>query len=131
MATFVKKVIVGTPVKRVTAGSFDVSNLGGVNISGDAGTGYNVGEGAHNDLLVYDSSASEYRNLNTLRELKVDPYSERESEIAFDKIQDGLGGICENFNDRRCNFYMDSHFSTDEGRRIYSIRLTKKGQEEI
>lgn len=75
MATFVKKVIVGTPVRKVTAGSFDISNLGGVNISGDAGTGYNIGEGLHNDILVYDSAASEYRNLNTLRQLKIDQFT--------------------------------------------------------
>ena len=75
MATFVKKVIVGTPVRKVTAGSFDISNIGGVNISGDAGTGYNIGEGQHNDILVYDSAASEYRNLNTLRQLKIDQFT--------------------------------------------------------
>ena len=84
MATFVKKVLVGTPVRRVTAGSFDISNIGGVNISGDAGTGYNVGEGVHNDILVYDSSASEYRNLNTLRQLKIDHFTIDSNKISVD-----------------------------------------------
>ena len=82
MATFVKRVIVGTPVKKVTAGSFDISNIGGVNISGDAGTGQNIGEGVHNDILVYDSSASEYRNLNTLRVLKVDHFTLDSNKIS-------------------------------------------------
>ncbi len=82
MATFIKKVIVGTPVKKVTAGSFDISNLGGVNISGDAGTGQNVGEGVHNDLLVYDSAHSEYRNLNTLRVLNVDHFTLDNNKIS-------------------------------------------------
>jgi len=82
MATFVKKIVVGTPVKKVTAGSFDISNIGGVNISGDAGTGQNVGEGVHNDILVYDSAASEYRNLNTLRQLKVDHFTLDSNKIS-------------------------------------------------
>jgi len=72
MATFVRRVVVGTPIRRVTSGSFSLNNLSGVNISGDAGTGQNIGEGQHNDLLVYDSAASEYRNLNVLRKLNVD-----------------------------------------------------------
>lgn len=72
MATIVKKVIVGTPIRKVSAGSFDLSGLGGVNISGDAGTGQNIGEGIHNDILVYDSAAGEYQNLQTLRTLKID-----------------------------------------------------------
>ena len=72
MATYVKKVVLGTPVKNVTSGAFSINNLGGVSISGDAATGQNIGEGVHNDLLVYDSSASLYKNLNTLRELKID-----------------------------------------------------------
>ena len=83
MATFVKKIVVGTPVKRVTAGSFDISNLGGVNISGDAGTGYNLGEGQHNDLLVYDSAAGEYRNLQTLRKLKIDNFTIDSNQISL------------------------------------------------
>ena len=75
MATFVKKVIVGTPVKNVTSGTFSLNTLSGVTITGDAGTGQNVGEGIHNDLLVYDSAAGVYKNLNTLRTLKIDQFT--------------------------------------------------------
>ena len=75
MATFVKKVVIGTPVRNVTSGTFSLNTLGGVNISGDAGTGQNIGEGIHNDILVYDSAASAYTNLNTLRTLKIDQFT--------------------------------------------------------
>ena len=82
MATIVKKVIVGTPIRKVSAGSFDLSGLGGVNISGDAGTGQNIGEGIHNDILVYDSAAGEYQNLQTLRTLKIDQLTKRITSLA-------------------------------------------------
>jgi len=32
--TQVKKVVVGTPVKRVTSGAFSINNLGGINTTG-------------------------------------------------------------------------------------------------
>ena len=60
--TVVKKIVVGTPVRRVTSGSFSLSTLSGVTTTGST----------HNDILVYDSANEDYRNLSTLRILKVD-----------------------------------------------------------
>ena len=48
--TQVKKVVVGRPVRRVTAGAFAVNNLGGVNLTG-------VTDGS---LLVYNGTTSEF-----------------------------------------------------------------------
>ena len=48
--TTVKKVVVGTPVKRVTSGAFSISNLGGVDASGAV-------EGS---LLIYDATAQKF-----------------------------------------------------------------------
>lgn len=48
--TRVAKVVVGTPVKRVTSGAFSVSNLGGVDTAG-AVTG---------SVLVYDEEVGKF-----------------------------------------------------------------------
>ena len=47
----VKKVIVGTPVKKVTAGSFAITNLGGVNVSATESDG---------SIIAYKSSTGNY-----------------------------------------------------------------------
>src|SRR6056300_78550 len=69
----VKKVIVGTPVKRVTAGSFAITNLGGVDVTATESDGsiiayksstdnYEVTNlrGDNNVTVTYDSATSEY-----------------------------------------------------------------------
>ena len=60
--TVVKKVIIGTPVRRVTSGSFSIFNIEGISAVGSS----------HNDLLVFDSSTGKYENESTLRVLKID-----------------------------------------------------------
>ena len=44
--TQVKKVVVGTPVRKVTSGSFSVNNIAGINLA--------VGEKIEGSLLVFD-----------------------------------------------------------------------------
>ena len=68
----VKKVVVGTPIRRVTAGAFALSNLGGVTIGGESdgsvlafqtSSGNYVTtklKGQENIRAVYDSSSSRY-----------------------------------------------------------------------
>jgi len=69
----VKKVIVGTPVRRVTAGSFSITNLGGVDVTATESDGsiiayksstgnYEVTNlrGDDNVTVTYDSASSEY-----------------------------------------------------------------------
>ena len=63
--TVVKKVIIGTPVRRVTSGSFSIFNISGISAVGSS----------HNDLLVFDSSTGNYENESTLRVLKVDDFT--------------------------------------------------------
>ena len=65
MVTVVKKVIVGTPIRRVTSGAFSIFNIDGISAEGSA----------HNDLLVFDSSSEKFTNLSTLRVLKVDDFT--------------------------------------------------------
>ena len=47
----VKKVIVGTPVRKVTAGSFAITNLGGVDVSSNESDG---------SIIAYKSSTGNY-----------------------------------------------------------------------
>ena len=69
----VKKVVVGTPIKKVTAGAFDISNMGGVDLSTAESDGsilaYNKQSGnfevthLRNDAnlsVIFDSSANTY-----------------------------------------------------------------------
>ena len=49
-STIVKKVTVGVPITGVTSGSFAITNLGGVDVTG-------VGEG---DMLVYNATTSKF-----------------------------------------------------------------------
>ena len=125
--TFIKKVIVGTPVKNVTSGAFSLNTLGGLSISGDAGTGQNIGEGLHNDILVYDSAAGVYKNLQTLRVLKIDQLTIDSNAItvaapagALDQLYvnaaDGINasGIirADRFNQTQLNVFDDSSLTT-------------------
>ena len=48
--TQVKKVVVGTPVRRVTAGSFNINNLGGVDITG----------AVNGSVLVYNGTSANF-----------------------------------------------------------------------
>lgn len=48
--TLIKKVTVGTPIRRVTAGGFTISNLGGVDVTG-------VSDGA---MLVYNDGTENF-----------------------------------------------------------------------
>jgi hypothetical protein len=55
--TQVKKVIVGTPVKRVTSGSFSVNNIEGIDTSG----------AIDGSILMYNSATSKWRVSNELQ----------------------------------------------------------------
>lgn len=46
--TLVKKIVVGTPVRRVTSGAFSINNIDGVDTSG----------ATNGSLLMYSSAAS-------------------------------------------------------------------------
>lgn len=76
MATFVKKIIVGTPVKRVTSGTFSLFNIDGVIVSGGG-----VGHGDSGDILVYSAARDEYLNTNTLTDFRVGQMSFRDDSI--------------------------------------------------
>ena len=69
----VKKVVVGTPVKRVTAGSFSITTLGGVDVTRTESDGsilayksstdaYEITNlrGDNNLTVAYDSASNEY-----------------------------------------------------------------------
>ena len=122
MTTYVKKVIVGTPIATATSGSTNLFNLDGVTVTGDAGTGQNIGEGIHNDLLVYDSAAGVYKNLQTLRILKVDQLTldsnaitSSSNEMTFNA---NLGATfsgkvnADRFNQKELNVFDDSSLTT-------------------
>ena len=48
--TQVKRVIVGTPVRRVTSGAFNINNLGGVSTEG----------AVNGSLLIYNASSAKW-----------------------------------------------------------------------
>ena len=48
--TVIKKITVGTPVRKVTAGSFDIRSLGGIDLT-------NLGDGA---LLIYNETSEKF-----------------------------------------------------------------------
>jgi hypothetical protein len=48
--TQIKKVVVGTPVKRVTGGGFNVNNIVGINTTG----------AVNGSLLIYNSSTADF-----------------------------------------------------------------------
>ena len=77
MATFVKKITVGTPIRAVTSGAFSINNIDGVEISGGL-----LGSGDSGDILVYSASRDEYLNTNTLTDFRVGQLSFKDDSIA-------------------------------------------------
>jgi len=61
-STYVRKVIVGTPIRRVTSGAFSIFNITGVNLT-------NLSD---NDLLQFDSDTQTFINRQELNVLKID-----------------------------------------------------------
>lgn len=59
--TEVKRVVVGTPVRRVTAGAFSIDNLGGVDTTGKTNGG----------LLVYNSTSGNFEVTIDLEEQNI------------------------------------------------------------
>lgn len=59
--TQVKKVVVGTPVRRVTSGEFSINNIGGVDTSG----------ATNGSLLIYSSAASKWVASKDLEEQNI------------------------------------------------------------
>lgn len=59
--TQVKKVVVGTPVKRVTSGAFNVNNIGGVDTTG----------ATNGSLLIYSSATSKWMASKDLQEQNI------------------------------------------------------------
>lgn len=59
--TQVKKVIVGTPVRRVSAGSFNINNLGGVDITG----------AVNGSVLVYNGTSTKFEATLNLQEQNI------------------------------------------------------------
>ena len=59
--TQVKKVIVGTPVRRVTSGEFSINNLNGVNATG----------ATHGDLLIYNDTTQKWEASKDLEEQNI------------------------------------------------------------
>jgi hypothetical protein len=51
----IKKIKIGTPVKRVTAGSFAITNLGGVDVTASESDG---------SIIAYKSSTGNYEVTN-------------------------------------------------------------------
>ena len=60
--TQVKKVVVGTPVRRVTAGAFHVTNIGGIDITGVV----------NGSVLVYNESTTNFEAKLDLEEQNID-----------------------------------------------------------
>ena len=60
--TQVRKIVIGTPVRKVTSGAFVISNLGGVDTTG-------AQQGA---VLVYDESVEKFIAQKTLTETNFD-----------------------------------------------------------
>lgn len=59
--TQVRKVVIGTPVKKVTSGAFSISNLGGVDVSG-------AENGA---VIVYDADQGKFIADKTLEDTNI------------------------------------------------------------
>tara|TARA_R110000737_G_scaffold176642_2_gene201624 strand:- start:2842 stop:3099 length:258 start_codon:yes stop_codon:yes gene_type:complete len=59
--TQVKKVVVGTPVRRVTAGAFHVNNIGGIDITGVV----------NGSVLVYNESTTNFEAKLDLEEQNI------------------------------------------------------------
>jgi len=59
--TQVKKVVVGTPVRRVTSGAFDINNLGGVNTVG----------AVNGSLLIFNSTSAKWEASLDLEEQNI------------------------------------------------------------
>lgn len=59
--TQVKKVVVGTPVKRVTSGAFSIDNLAGVDTTG----------AENGSLLIYSSAVSKWVASKDLQEQNI------------------------------------------------------------
>ena len=52
---YIKKIVVGTPIKRVTSGAFSIENLSGVDVSATESDG---------SILAWKSSASKFVTTN-------------------------------------------------------------------
>ena len=61
LTTQIKKIVVGTPVKRVTSGAFSIDNLGGVTTTG-AETG---------SILIYNSALGKWVANKNLEEQNI------------------------------------------------------------
>jgi hypothetical protein len=59
--TQVKKVVVGVPVKRVTSGVFNISNINGVDTTG----------ALNGAILTYDASQAKWTAKNSLEEQNI------------------------------------------------------------
>lgn len=59
--TQVKKVVVGTPVRRVTSGAFNINNLGGVDTTG----------AVNGSVLVYNGSTTSWTATLDLEEQNI------------------------------------------------------------
>ena len=59
--TQVKKVVVGTPVRRVTSGAFSLNNLGGVDITG----------AVNGSVLVYNGTSANFEAKLDLEEQNI------------------------------------------------------------
>jgi hypothetical protein len=59
--TQVKKVIVGTPVRRVTSGAFNINNLGGVSTEG----------AVNGSLLIFNATSAKWESSLDLEEQNI------------------------------------------------------------
>ena len=64
VTTIIKKVVVGTPLRNVTSGSFSIQNL----------SGFSLTSLADNQLLRYDSAAAAFVNTSVLNNLNIDNF---------------------------------------------------------
>ena len=80
--TYVRKVIVGTPIRKVTSGALSISNLSGVSIT----------SAAENDLLQYDSASGNFVNRQVLRRLQVDQITLDSDTISLSNNQLNISG---------------------------------------
>lgn len=91
MATFIKKIIVGTPVKKVVSGAFNAWSLDGFEISGGDG------HGDSGDLLVYSGIRDAYVNTSKIPELKAGKATL--GEISFQDDSINVGNIAVKFRE--------------------------------
>lgn len=80
--TYVRKVIVGTPIRKVTSGSLSINNLAGVTIN----------NAVENDLLQYDSASASFVNRQELQRLQVDQITLDSDTISLTNNQLNISG---------------------------------------